>query len=324
MDSPIQVTDHGNTQIFNHVRVTNRHFNLICSLLLGIVTPFGLSACSKSADPAQSQTIAKAQGVEITIHELRHSLGDVKTDPTTEKRLLETMVDQTLLSKKATDEGMEKDPKVALSIAAAKRSVLAQAYAEKISAKSPIPTEQESKQYYDKNPQLFAQRKLYAFKDFGVPSKDVSSTAVREAMNGLKTIEALKEKLGDKVKSVPIRQRAVGAEELPLEVGKAFASLKQGSLGLVMMPNQTQVILLMEIKDAPVSFVTAKPAIERMLVETSRREKLTTAIQTLRKEGRIEYLGSFANMASNDVADSESTKKAKVNTPTDRGIATMQ
>ena len=101
------------------------------------------SGCSKEAakEASTSQTIAKASGVEITVHELRHGLGGTKTNIENEKRFLESMVDQTLMAKKAIEAGLEKDPKVLMSIAAARRAILAQALAEKISGPGATATE---------------------------------------------------------------------------------------------------------------------------------------------------------------------------------------
>lgn len=270
--------------------ITKRFF-LLSGLFLATVTSVG---CQKNEGTAPSQTVARAAGTEITIHELRHGLAGVKTTPELEKRALESLVDQTILAKKAVEDGLEKDPAVAMTLAAARRSLLAQAYTEKIAGKGAVPTEVELKAYYDKAPHLFGQRRVYAFRDVGIPTSIASMEQVQAALKNVKSIEQFRDSMGAAVKAIPIRQRVSPAEELPVEISEAFVKIKKGGLGLIAMKGQSQVLQVIDIQDAPVGFAVAKPTIQRLMMEQSKRARLEQLVIATRKEAAIEYLGDFA------------------------------
>ena len=204
----------------------------LAALLVPLIASIALAACNDKASEkvTASQTVAREQGVEITVHELKHAMTGTKNTPESEQRFLESMVDQTLFAQRATKEGLEKDPKVALSLAAARRAVLAQAYAEKSSEKLPTPSEIESKAYFDKYPELFSNRKVYTIRDMGVLIKSMSTESMKEIVKSSKNIDDVKRKLAEKGVAVEILQRTSAAEEIPNELSRAFTSMKVGSL----------------------------------------------------------------------------------------------
>ena len=293
---------------------------------------FLISACGeKQADKnTASQTVARAQGVEITIHELKHGMVGAKFTPETEQRLLESMVDQTLFAQRAIKEGLEQDPKVALSLASARRAVLAQAYAEKFSERLPTPTELEAKAYFDKHPELFSDRRVYTIRDMGVLVKTISSDDMKAVVKGSKSIEDVKRKLSEKGISVEILQRTSAAEELPNDLSRAFSTMKIGSLGLIAMPTQTQVVQLLDSVLTPVTFAAAKPAIAQALYNDAKRAKLSSLVETARKEGKVEYLGKYAanaTAAATATLPSKAKDQTTAKTPEsaiDRGVASMR
>jgi EpsD family peptidyl-prolyl cis-trans isomerase len=279
-----------------------------------------LSGCGKSVNTGQTtQTIARAGGTEITVHELKHGLAGTAPGSMDERKFLESMVDQTLMARKAVEEGMDKDPKVSLSIAAAKRAILAQSYAEKAVGKQAPPTEIEMRQYYDKNPELFSQRKIYAIRDIGLPTAVATVEAVREAIKSVKTLEELEARLaknnkatgtGSKApgttapKTPSIRERVAAAEDMPPEVRKAMQTLRVGGMGLIAMKDRIQVIHMVNAQQAPIDFNSAKPSIQRMLFAQTQRQTLENLVMKLREEGKVEYLGDFAKSAASKMNNS--------------------
>lgn len=307
----------------NHLIMRQR----ITSALVAVVL---LNACSdKPADKATaSQTVARAQGVEITIHELKHGMIGAKQTPETEQRFLESMVDQTIFAQRAIKDGLEKDPKVALSLASARRAVLAQAYAEKFSEKLPTPTDLEAQAYFDKHPELFSNRKAFTIRDMGVLVKTIAADDMKELVKSSKSIDEVKRKLADKGIMVEVLQRTSGAEELPNELSRAFATMKIGALGIIAMPTQTQVIQLLDAKPVPITFAAAKPAIAQALYNDAKRAKLTSLVETARKEAKVEYLGKYAAPATAAMSAQNKSKNTDPTKPpesaVDRGVASMR
>jgi EpsD family peptidyl-prolyl cis-trans isomerase len=253
-----------------------------------------LASCQKGTQSGPTQTIAKAAGTEITVHELRHGLGGMRSTQEQEKRALEALVDQTILAKKAVEEGLEKEPSVALTLAATRRAVLAQAYSDKVVGKGAVPTEVEIKSYYEKSPHLFGLRRVYAFRSIGIPVSVASLEQIQAVLSKSKSLDAFRDAMGPAVKTLPVRQRVSPAEELPVEISEAFLKIKKGGLGLVGLKDQSQVLQVVDIQEAPVSLEVAKPTIQRLMMEQAKRERLEQLVLSSRKEAGIEYFGDFA------------------------------
>src|SRR5690554_3943773 len=126
----------------------------------------GVVGCGDSRDRSSSQTAAKVNGDEITVHqintELRRTMRGNPAEPSNpeaaNKRILESLIDQTLLVQQAKEAKLDRDPQVLEQLEASRRQILAQAYIDRQVAANP-PTQEEIKAFFTKNPDLFEHRK---------------------------------------------------------------------------------------------------------------------------------------------------------------------
>src|SRR5688572_21810808 len=96
-------------------------------LLLMVLVPAG---CERAAaDRPATQLVAKVNGTEISVHQLR--VGGAGTNPASAAQALEKVIDRELLVQKALAAKLDRDPQVQQSIENARRQLLAQAYLER-------------------------------------------------------------------------------------------------------------------------------------------------------------------------------------------------
>ena len=143
-----------------------------------------LVACGKTQEaPASTQVAAKVDKSEISIlqiNQVMKSAGSVTSENAKQIRLqvLEKLIEQQLLLNKAVDEKVDRTPEVLTAIEAAKREIITQAYVQNLVAKSVKVSNIDIKKYFDAQPGLFTNRKIYAIQDVGVEKKDGLADAI--------------------------------------------------------------------------------------------------------------------------------------------------
>src|SRR5689334_7509730 len=116
------------------------------------------AACTRS-DEAGS-VAARINGRELPVARLAEQAPERAQDA---GRALERAIDQELLVQGAIDKKLDKDPRVAQAIDTARRQILAQAYLERVVAPVAASSRKEVHEFYERNPALFAQRRIYRF-----------------------------------------------------------------------------------------------------------------------------------------------------------------
>lgn len=259
-----------------------------------------VAGCSEQRDKPASQTVARVNGDEVTVHQINTELqrvagGNVAQGAKTEaasKRILEGLIDQTLLVQQAKEARLDRDPQVLQQLESARRQILAQAYIDRQAAASP-PTQEEIKAFYAKNPDLFEKRRVYAFREF-VFERARFSDEVRNQLNGAKSPADIAKTLS----SAGIRYRETNstrpAEALPIEALPRIAQLAKGDTIAFTDQNLANVLMLLDYAVQPVSLERATPLIQQYLVNNKKREIAQAKAKELREKAKIEYLGSFA------------------------------
>ena len=114
-----------------------------------------LAGCGdRKKDKVASQTAARVNKEEITVHQINLVLQAQRALPPEQaasagRQVLERLIDQELTLQKASEQKIDRDPKVLAQIDAARREIISRAYLERIGAGAPHPTAEEIKQYYD-------------------------------------------------------------------------------------------------------------------------------------------------------------------------------
>ncbi|HLL11009.1 MAG TPA: EpsD family peptidyl-prolyl cis-trans isomerase, partial [Rubrivivax sp.] len=119
-----------------------------------------LVGCGDKKDKAASQTAAKVNKDEITVHQInfvlqqQRNLRPEQADAAS-RQVLERLIDQQLALQKGEDLKVDRDPRVVQQLEAARREILARAYLEKVGEAASRPTPEEIRKYYEEKPALF-------------------------------------------------------------------------------------------------------------------------------------------------------------------------
>jgi EpsD family peptidyl-prolyl cis-trans isomerase len=262
-----------------------------------------LTACGDKKDKAASQTAAKVNKDEITVHQInfvlqqQRGLKPEQADAAS-KQILDRLIDQQLALQKGEDLKVDRDPRVVQQLEASRREILARAYLEKVGEGAPKPAPEEIKKYFDEKPALFRERRVYSIQEIAIEAKPEQIPELRSSLTASKDIPAFVEYLKSKDFKFSGNQAVRAAEQLPLNSLDAFAKMKDGQAMLVPAANGVQVVVLAGSRSQPVSEEQAKPAIEQYLLNERKRKLVEDDLKAMRAAAKIEYVGKFAAAAS--------------------------
>ena len=203
----------------------------------------------KKKDKAATQTAAKVNKEEITVHQINFVLAQQRAIPpeqaaSASRVVLERLIDQELALQKADDQKLDRDPRVVQQIEAARREIIARAYLEKIGEGAPKPTPAEVAAYYEAHPALFKERRVYSLQEVAIEAPPEQVEALKKTLASSKTFV----EFVDYLKANNIRfagnEAVRAAEQLPLASVDQFAKMKDGQAIFNVRPNGAQVIHL--------------------------------------------------------------------------------
>ena len=292
-------------------------------VVAGCLSVLMLGACGDgSKDKTASQTAAKVNGDEVTVHQINSELqratgGNIPQGASTEaasKRILEGLIDQTLLVQQAKEAKVDRDPQVLQMLESSRRQILAQAYIDRQAAAAPISAE-DIKSFFAKNPDLFERRRVYAFREF-LFEKAKFTDQLRDQLNAAKSPADIAKILNN----AGIRYRETNstraAETLPIDALPKIAKMSKGDTVAFTDQNLANVLMLLDFVEQPIAMDRAMPFIQQFLNNQKKREIAQGAVKELRAKGNIEYVGNFATSAS-ETKSAEASPAAPV-PPSDR------
>jgi EpsD family peptidyl-prolyl cis-trans isomerase len=278
----------------------------VCGIVLAAVV--GLTACSgeKSETPDASQVAARVNAEEISIHQINSMLSARSADEAASKNatraVLDRLVDRELLVQQAEKHRIDRSPQVVQALESAKKDIVARAYLENMTAQLARPDSAQVRQFYEANPALFSQRRIYTLREFGLvfPAGADAGKYVSELQPLLTGGDAHSlEQLGQwaKQREVVVSESdgVKAAEELPMDVLPKFATMKQGDVGYLRNESGVVVFQILSVLDAPIAEKTAQPMIENILMTTKQTELVAAEMKRLRQEAHIEYMGEFSD-----------------------------
>jgi len=257
-----------------------------------------LAGCGDKKDKPASQTAAKVNKDEITVHQINFVLQqqrNLKPEQTeaASKQILERLIDQQLALQKADDLKLDRDPNVVQQLEAARREILARAYVQKVGEAAAKPTPEEIKKYYDDKPALFRERRIYSLQEIQVEAKPDQVPVLRDKLAASKTVPEFIEYLKANDFRFGGGQAVRAAEQLPLQSLDAFAKLKDGQAVLSPTPTGATIVVLAGSRSQPVSEEQARPAIEQFLLNDRKRKLVEEDVKAMRTAAKIEYVGKF-------------------------------
>lgn len=263
-----------------------------------------LVACGeKAGKKAATQVAAKVGSEEISVHQINFVLSRTNTanaTPESADRLrhevLEKLIDQQLAVEQAVEKKLDRSPEVVSQLEAARREVLSRAYVQQLAAALPKPSAEETKKYYQDNPPLFAERRIYNLQEIVVPA--AAGAEVLEPLKAQVSAGKSMEELATWLKGRSVRfggnSATRAAEQIPLELLKTVASLKDGQTTVIANPQGLTILRVASSQSAPVTETAALPRIEQFLANQRGAEAVGKAIKDLRAKTTVTYMGDFA------------------------------
>ncbi|MBW8891581.1 MAG: EpsD family peptidyl-prolyl cis-trans isomerase [Burkholderiales bacterium] len=286
----------------DHEKMAKRLINPRASLLAAVAAAVLLAACGGDKGDKASQTAAKVNKEEITVHQINFVLQrqpGLKPEQAeaASRQVLERLIDQELAVQKAQEQKLDRDPRVVQQIEAAKREIIARAYVDRVGESVTKPSNEEIAKYYADKPALFKDRRIYSLQELQIEAKPEQFEAIRAKLSAAKNLNEFAEFLKANDFRFNGNQAVRAAEQLPLTSLDSIAKMKDGDSVVSPSPNGLTVLFLVGSRSQPVDEVRARPAIEAFLVNQRKAEVVQKDLKALRDGSKIEYVGKFAQPA---------------------------
>jgi len=294
-----------------------------------VAVAISLAGCGdKKKDKEASQVAAKVNGDEITVHQINNELtrlGNVAPEQAKQaaNQVLKSLVDQQILVQKAIEDKMDRDPQVVQALDAARRQILSQSYIQKLTANVAKPTDAEVADYYQKNPALFAERRIYRLQEVIIQTTPTNAEAIKEQLAKAKQLGDFIQWLKDQKIPARAAQSAKAAEQLPMELVQRFAKMQNGQALNLMSGNKMNIFVVADSQSQPRTLEQSRADIERYLSNAKKREVAMAELKKLREKGKIEYLGAYSE-AGKDAAPAVPTVPAPEQGAVERGAAGLK
>jgi EpsD family peptidyl-prolyl cis-trans isomerase len=263
----------------------------------------GLGACSAGSDDKKpaGQVVAKVNKSELTVHQinfvltqqrgLRPELADAAS-----RQILERLIDQELALQKASEQKLDRDARVVAQLEAARREIISRAYLERVGEGAAKPSPADIKKYYDANPALFADRRVYQLQEINIEASADQLQTLGEVLKKAKSINEFVDYLKANGFKFAGNQVVRGAEQLPLNLLPTLSKLNPGQSVLNVSPAGASVLVVLNAKAQPVDEKQAQGAIEQFLFNDQKRRLVSEDLKALRAAAEITYLGKFAGL----------------------------
>lgn len=265
-----------------------------------------LTACSDAEKPA-TQIVAKVNDDEITVHQLNSAVAKVPnvTQENADKvraEVLEKLINQQLAVQQAEKNKLDRSAEVVMMMDAAKREILTKAYLNQLVANMPQPDEVEASKFYEENPELFAQRRIYKLQEIVIPAKDAPVDEIKQAASG-KSMEQIVAWL--KGKNINFRTAGAtrAAEQISLAMLDDIASMQDGQIKLIEGPEALTIVHLASSQSAPMDKETAMQRIPRFLANEHAKNLINEDLERLKSTAKIEYSNDYQSMAQQQPAE---------------------
>ncbi len=271
---------------------------LLCGALL-LVVGMGLSACSKEKGGGQS--LARVNGEDITMlqvnDELAHANIPVDQQQDASKKILESLIDRQIIVDEAMREKIDRSPGVLQAIERAKANIIQQAYLEKVVSKVEKPTTTEMSDYFHNHPEIFGNGKLYHMNSLLIAGKDMDDK-LKSELASTKSLEEIATWMTDHNVHYARGVASRTTMNMPPEMAARLMTMHAGQMFVVNEGGNSMIVSIADIKDNPIAFEDAAPAIEQYFKVKNTKEAVDTEVKHLRSLAKIEYLNASAPVAA--------------------------
>lgn len=274
------------------------------SLAVGAAVLCLFAGCGKQEEPPAPAPVAagvaaRINGEVISFDQVRDIDGAQGADEVNPV-VVDRLVDMTLLAQAARSLGLDKDPEVARRLDASARVILARAYLERATADvASAPSADEVRNYYDKHPELFAQRRIFQLREVSTAWPVSGAEELKRSLQSARGALEVDRQLAAKGLQFSERQLMEPAERLPLSAVKQIAQLAPGrsivlvdAEAAVGRPGRARVLTLVSSRSMPRTMAEASPAIEAFLLNEKRRTAGREHVAELRARAQVvKYAG---------------------------------
>jgi EpsD family peptidyl-prolyl cis-trans isomerase len=271
----------------------------LAAVSLPLVAVLVAGCGDKPAAPVATQTAAKVNKEEITVHQVNFLVGQqrgLRPDQaeSASKQALERLVDQHLIVQRTEELKLERDPRVLQMLDLARRDVLERAYLERVTEAVPRPSSEEMKQYFESKPNLFAQRKVYALQEIALQAAPDRLEAVGKKLQESRSSDQFLEWLRREGIQFAVNQAVRPAEQLPMAALDQLARMKDGEAYMEPTATGASVTIVTASRQDPVELKVAEPLIEQYLLNERKRKLIEDERRNLRTAAKVQYVGKFA------------------------------
>ena len=252
-----------------------------------------------------TQSIARVDGTEITITELKYRLNRERVRADREEaaapKVLEQLIDEQLFVEKVEKTKLDLQPDAQQALDAARRDVLSRAYVEQAAQSVTPPTDAALHAYYDANPLLLSQRRIYTLQEYlaKVPEDKIPTLRTMvEAGRAPEEVEAWFKAQGAAFRG---QQSTQPAERIPNAL-KEISAIPVGHGIVASAGTQVHVTYVVSSTDASLTFDKARQGIGQYLVMEGRKKVADGNLAALRTAAKIDYAPQYAALAASGAA----------------------
>jgi EpsD family peptidyl-prolyl cis-trans isomerase len=293
-----------------------------------------LAACGSNSDAPQStQAVARVNDKEISVHQInllaQRLPANLPAERIAEARrtILNNLVDQEKLVQYAIENKLDREATTMQQLEAVRRDVLARAAVERLGAQSPKPTSEEVRTYFEGNPGLFTNRRIYRFDEIVMPGVPTNWPSIEPQVLRAKSLREVSTVLKAEKIDLPMTQGVVRASEaLPMNRLADFSKRKVGDIVVWAQPPRVVIGQVIDVREAAVDEATATPLIEQALTVRKRQETLASETKRLTEAAKVSFLGEFAQASVPAAAQAPAAEDAarSVDQALQKGVAGLK
>lgn len=253
-----------------------------------------LSGCQKSV--VSGQTIVMGHDFEVTLSELDQVL---RAAPPVRKEqvgparlaLLQALIAQKLLAEAGQEAGLGKRPEVVQQIAAAQRSILANAYVRSLEGQAAKPTAGEITRYYNDHPAVFKNRVEFTLQEYRMPIASADIERYADILNS-RGFGALTDDLA-------LSQPQLHPVGVTLSSGGLPSSTREGALGLhvgsdVAYSTSDTLHLghVTAVRPTPVGFAAARDQIADLILQERKAQLVGEMVDHLKQTRKVQIVNA--------------------------------
>jgi EpsD family peptidyl-prolyl cis-trans isomerase len=285
-----------------------RSHRLVSGTVAILAAVVALTACGDSKAPSTTQVAVRVNKSEISVHQVNYALqgvpgGAANANDATTRQVVDRLVAQQLAVDRAVELKLDLVPEVQQALQEARRNVLSRAYFDRLAAGLTQPDPADVSAFYDKRPELFAQRRNFTIQEIDVEASGAQLEALKKRL-GEGPMPAFAEYLRGSGLRYKSRLLNEPSENLSMELIGRLAPMKEGQSIYLTRPGGLRVLLMMSAQPAPVTLSEATPAIKRYLLNDKSRKAVESDLEAMRTAAKLEYFGRFVPIMAASAAAS--------------------